>query len=206
MARQAAQTLNAETPGKTPERTTAMFMQDITRFAATKVAATPTGLSQGLIDGTLVETASGWQPVETLRVGDSVYTLDGGLRRVVALNRREVLPGEPVVQIAGGHLDASSDVMLMPGQGVLLDTVGLMAAPYARVSATTLTACVGATATASPRRAEVVTPIFAEEEVVWAQSGLLLLCPGVRGGETAFPELHARAASLFLTERTRRFA
>lgn len=183
-----------------------MFMQDVTRFAATPVATLPAGLNQGLIDGTLVETASGWQPVETLRVGDSLYTLDGGLRRVVALNRREVLPGEPVVQVAGGHLDACADVMLMPGQGVLLDTVGLMAAPYARVPATALTACVGATAGAAARRAEVVTPIFAEEEVIWAQSGLLLACPGVRGGCTAFPQLHARAATLFLTERGRRFA
>lgn len=182
-----------------------MFMQDVTRFAATPVTATA-GLSQGLIDGTLVETAAGWQPVQSLRVGDSLYTLDGGLRRVIALNRREVLPGEPVVQLAGGHLDACSDVMLMPGQAMLLDTVGLMSAPYARVAARSLTAYVGATATAAPRRVEVVTPIFAEEEVVWAQSGLLLLCPGVRGGETAFPELHANAAALFLTERTRRFA
>ncbi|AWD21688.1 Hint domain-containing protein [Fuscovulum blasticum] len=182
-----------------------MFMQDVTRFAATPVTAAAM-LGQGLIDGTLIETAAGWRPVQSLRVGDSLQTLDGGLRRVVALNRREVLPGEPVVHLSGGHFDACSDVMLMPGQSVLLDTVGLMAAPYARIAAAALTACVGASTATAPRRVEVVTPIFAEEEVVWAQSGLLLLCPGLRGGDTAFPELHARAATLFLAERSRRFA
>ena len=95
--------------------------------------------------------------------------------------------------------------MLLPGQSLLLDTVDLMAAPYARVPASALTACIGARATAAPSRCEIVMPIFAEEEVVWAQSGLLLVCPGIKA-TSDFPELHPRAAALFLTERLRRFA
>ena len=182
-----------------------MFMQDITRFAASPVAEANSALSHGIFGPTLIDTESGWRPADSLRIGERVHTLDGGLQRIAALSRRIVAPGEPMVMVSGGHFDACDDVMLLPGQGVLLDTAGLMAAPYARVPAQALTACIGAAHRAAPARAEIVTPIFAEEEVVWAQSGMLLLCPGIKG-DTGFPQLHARAAALFLTERDRRFA
>jgi hypothetical protein len=182
-----------------------MFMQDITRFAATPVASTNASLSHGIFGQTLVETASGWRAAESLRIGDHLHTLDGGLQRIAALSRRIVAPGEPVIQVSGGYFDACDDVFLLPTQGVLLDTLGLTAAPYACVPASTLTASLGAHATASPARSEIITPIFAEAEAVWAQSGMLLACPGLKG-DPAFPEMHARAATLFVTERMRRFA
>lgn len=183
-----------------------MFMQDITRFAATPVADARTGLDCGLFGPTLVETETGWRPAATLRIGDRVQTLDGGLQRIAALSRRSVAPGEAAIQISGGHFDACDDVWLLPGQGVLLDSAGLVAAPYARVAAATLATCLGASQRPTPARFDIVTPLFAEEEAVWAQSGMLLLCPGLRGGDSAFPQMHDRAARLFLTERTRRFA
>lgn len=189
-----------------------MFMQDITRFAAAPVqtgdkSQTASAYSSfGLVAGTRVETAAGWRPIETLLIGDSVYTLDGGLARIVAMNRREVLPGEPVIRIAGGHFDACSDLFVMPGQDLLLDTMGLTDAPYACLAAAVLAACPGVARSATPRRVEVVTPIFAEEEAVWAQSGVLLRCPGVKpDAGSAYPRLHARAAAVFLETRTRRF-
>ncbi len=182
-----------------------MFMQDITRFAAAPVAPANTALLHGIFGQTLVETAAGWQPAESLRIGDHLHTLDGGLQRIAALSRRIVAPGEPVIHISGGHFDACDDIMLLPAQGVLLDTLGLTAAPYACVPASALTACLGAHATATPARGEIITPIFAEAEAVWAQSGMLLACPGLKG-DPVFPEMHARAASLFVTERMRRFA
>jgi hypothetical protein len=183
-----------------------MFMQDITRFAAAPVTAANAALSQGIFGSTLVETATGWRAAEALRMGDSLYTLDGGLQRIAALSRRTVTAGEPMILVSGGYFDACDDVMLLPGQGVLLDTMGLLSAPYARIPAAALTGCVGASHRAAPARVDIVTPIFAEEEVIWAQSGMLLLCPGIKGGDTAFPELHAKASALFVTERTRRFA
>jgi Hint domain len=185
--------------------TAAMFMQDLSRFTATPVNMLDASLSLGVIAGTLVETVSGWRSVEDIRVGEMIQTLDGGAKRVVAINRREILPGEAVVEVKGGCFDACSDVLLMPRQGVLLDTVGLMGALYARVPATALTSVVGALRKHTQRREEVVTPIFEEEEVIWAQSGMLLHCPGIRVAETAFPELHADAAELFVLERARLF-
>lgn len=189
-----------------------MFMQDITRFAAapvqvghiTQIASAHT--SFGLVAGTLVETGAGWRGIETLHIGESLYTLDGGLARIVAMNRREVLPGEPVIRIAGGHFDACSELFLMPGQDLILDTMGLTEAPYACLSAEALAACPGVSRSATPRRIEVVTPIFAEEEAVWAQSGVLLRCPGVKpDAASAYPRMHDRAAAVFLETRQRRF-
>lgn len=182
-----------------------MFMQDITRFAAAPVETANAALSQGIFGPTLVETETGWRKADSLRMGDRVYTLDGGLQRVAALSRRIVAPGEAIVQVKGGYFDACDDVMLLPGQGVLLDTAGLMAAPYARVSAQALTSAIGAHASAAQERLEIVTPIFAEEEAVWAQSGMLLVCPGIKG-TAAYDALHNRAAQLFVAERMRRFA
>jgi hypothetical protein len=200
-----------------------MFMQDITRLSARPVppalpgaaTVTPrpqapvavTAAASGLVAGTRVETAQGWRPIESLRIGDRVHSLDGGLARIVALSRRHALPGEPVIRIAGGHFDACSDLMLMPGQELLLHTLGLYAAPYACLAARHLAACPGASRAIALRHAEIVTPIFAEEEVIWANSGLLLRCPGLSPVlPPAFPALCDADAAAFLAARIRRAA
>lgn len=184
-----------------------MFMKEIARFEATAVAAAVAaagsaagsapgeiaGPVAGLVAGTLVETAAGWLPVERLQIGTRVHTLDGGLRPVRALDRRPLRPGTPVVRIAGGHFDACSDLTLLPGQPVLLDTLGLSGAPWARVTAAELTACPGASRHRSLAPAEALTPVFDEEEAIRAHSGVLLLCPGLQGGASAFAPPAARA-------------
>lgn len=169
-----------------------MFMQEIARFEATAVAVRPAlphpaPQSTGIVAGTLVETAEGWCPVEALQIGARVHTLDGGLRPIRALDRHPLRPGSPVVRIAGGHFDACSDLTLLPGQPVLLDTLGLAGAPWVRVTAAELTVCPGASRRRSLAPAEAVTPLFDEEEAIRAHTGVLILCPGLRGGESAFP-------------------
>ena len=59
--------------------------QDFAQFQPTDIAANPPALSfpkraeiSALKDGTMLETPTGWKPVETLQKGDQVYTLDGG--------------------------------------------------------------------------------------------------------------------------------
>jgi hypothetical protein len=108
-----------------------MFMQDFSRdSAATATAVFPhqrlvASVTTGLIAGTLVETKTGWQPVETLAIGDAVQTLDGGLARILALDRRAFRP-EPETApllIPGGSFDACSDLLVLPGQHLLLDTL-----------------------------------------------------------------------------------
>ena len=75
-----------------------MFMQDAATFApdlSTRIPAparTGRPALSGLLTGTLVETASGWQRVETLTAGTRVQTLDGGLARLLRLHRHLIRP------------------------------------------------------------------------------------------------------------------
>ena len=110
-----------------------MFMQDFTKLTTAFAHVTPRQPSVvpapvigGIVAGTLVETETGWLPVENLRIGTRVHTLDGGLTRVLALDRRSLAPQAEtsLIHVPGGHFDACSDLMLVPGQHVLLDTLG----------------------------------------------------------------------------------
>lgn len=171
----------------------------------------------GLLRGTLVETEHGWQEIESLSPGQTVQTLDGGLARLRRLDRRRVAGGRhgALILLPGGVLDACSDLLIPPGQHLLIDTLddpGLDGAPFALVPAQALLALKG------PRRVhvdadfEVLTPLFTEEEVVYAQSGVLLFCPGLmegaqgHPGSVFFPTLAGARARDFLRRRERRLS
>ena len=170
-----------------------MFMQDMTRLVA---RATPMPVARalprtGLVAGTLIETARGWHRAEELRRGDMVHSFDGGLREVVALDRQWLAPGKvQLVQVPGGVLGACTTLAMMPGQGLLIDCWdedGLDGAVVALAPAAALIGLAGATARLTTRATEIVTPFFAEEEVIHAHSGLLLHCPGVAGASARAP-------------------
>ena len=202
-----------------------MFMKDFARTAAT---ATPVlspanpgratalrPLTCGMVAGTLVETAMGWKPVQDLRLGEAVQTLDGGLARVLAFDRRHLSPAQnPVlVHVPGGAFDACSDLLLLPDQLVLLDTLGVQAegredALFVLVPALALIGLHGVRRVDLQRKLEVVTPLFAEEEMVYAQTGVLLHCPDMatQPAESFFPELDLREAMEFLRHRDRHLA
>jgi Hint domain len=199
-----------------------MFMQDFSRqAAATATAVFPhqrqvAPVTTGLIAGTLVETKSGWQPVETLTIGDAVQTLDGGLARILGLDRRSLRP-EPETTpllIPGGSFDAYIDVLILPGQHLLLDTLDDTAtdAPFAMIPAVALHGRAGVTRRTTTDTLQIITPLFADEEVVYANSGVLLHCPGITDGANSFPEtsffarLDPACARAFLTRRAGRLA
>lgn len=173
-----------------------MFMQDITRFDATAVIpALP--VTAGLLAGTCVETRAGWRAVETLRTGDTVQTLDGGLRRIAAIDRRWTMPGmpAPVVQVDGGVFGNCAELFLLPDQHVLLDldpsdpaTGGLPDALAVLAPATALLALPGVRMLRRTAPVQAVTLMFAEEELVWAATGVLAHCPAVRHGAAALPQ------------------
>jgi hypothetical protein len=191
-----------------------MLMQDITRLAArTALPALP--VTTGLAAGTPVETRAGWRPVETLAEGDRVHTLDGGLAAVVGLRRTWALPGtgsDPVT-LPGGAFGNCAEVTLMPDQTLLFDLapddvlpLGLPATLAVMMPAAALEGHRGATRPPMRRPVEVVVPVFAAEELVWAASGLLLACPaaGAAAPATAalpFPRLSPAAARRFLAGR-----
>ncbi|MGL6210880.1 MAG: Hint domain-containing protein [Paracoccaceae bacterium] len=166
-----------------------MFMKDFTRTAHSVIAAEMVvqPVTSGILAGTLVETAKGWQAVETLRMGDLVQSFDGGLVKVLGLDRRTLRPemGQALITVPGGAFDACSDLQLLPGQHVLVDTFGDACLPddaFALIPAVSLVGHHGCTRRYTLRDIEVVTPMFAEEEVIWANSGLLIHCPGIATG------------------------
>ena len=201
-----------------------MFMQDFAKLTMDSAlvmhrqpAVIPAPVIGGIVAGTLVEAARGWVAVETLRIGDKVQTLDGGLARVQALDRRNLSQAaeSPLIHVPGGNYDACSDLMLVPGQHVLMDTLGDAAfgsAPYALVPAVALTYDPRIRRGRPDLTVEVVTPMFADEEIIFANSGVLLHCPGVMDGagrypdDSFFPRLDAATACEFLERRAARLA
>jgi Hint domain len=177
-----------------------MFANDFPR--KTKAVTT------GLIAGTLVEGATGWKPVEDLRIGDAVQSYDGGLCRVLGLDRHWIAPsrGEYLVHLPGGALDNCSDLTLLPGQHLLIDTLGDETLPEAIVvlfPAAALEGWLGAEREPLDRAIEVITPRFADDEAIFANSGTLLHCPGIRQdagatGSDFFTQLDLGQAQAFL--------
>ncbi len=196
-----------------------MFMKDFTRTTPSVLAAELLArpVTSGILAGTLVETGRGWQPVETLRMGDAVHTLDGGLARIIGLDRRTLRPdmGQALITLPGGTLDACSDVQLMPGQHLLIDTRNDPDLPddaFALIPALALDGRMGCTRRYPLRAIEVVTPLFATEEIVWANSGVLIHCPGIAEGagrrpaSDFFPRLDVPAARALLARQDAQLA
>lgn len=195
-----------------------MFMKDFTRtttaIPAADFAAQP--VTSGILAGTLVETATGWRGVETLRLGDLVQTLDGGLAKVLGVDRRALRPelAQALIALPGGVLDACCDALLLPGQHLAIDTLADPAHPdaaFALIPALALEGH-GGTRRYALRGIEVITPLFATEEILWANSGLLLHCPGIADGAQSrpegdfFPRLAIPAARALLARRQARLA
>ena len=172
-----------------------MFMQDATRFvaAAAILPAAPLAapVRSGLVASTPIETDGGWRAAGTLRRGDRLHTFDGGLREVVALDRNWLMPGAgaALLRLPGGILNNAADLALLPAQHLLVDTwteAALPDAPVALIPAEAL-AGRGVALRAILAPVEVVTLLFADDEVVYANGGLLLHCPGVATGPAALP-------------------
>lgn len=190
-----------------------MFMQDMTRLVA---RATPMPVARalprsGLVAGTFVETSQGWCRAENLRRGDQVHSFDGGLREIVALDRDWLAPGKvQLVQVPAGVLGNCDDVSMMPGQALLVDCWDepeVDGAVVALVPAAALIGLAGVTVCAARKATEILVPVFAEEEVIHAQGGLLLHCPGAGSASTRsatpgfFPRLSRERAHRLLSAR-----
>lgn len=193
-----------------------MFMQDLSNLIPSTLTALFPGLT-GLVAGTLVERAEGWCPVEALAMGDRIQTLDGGLARVLGVDRRRlILPsGAQTLILPGGMLDACSDLVLLPGQHLLVDTLDdpiAEGAPFVMVAAAALARIDGIISRAPVGMIEVITPLLADEEAVYVNSGVLAHCPGIIDGagrspqDSFFPMVSGAEAQVFLRRRQARLA
>jgi len=165
-----------------------MFMSDIARTAPhTAIAALQTGLTAG----TLLETATGWRAVERLRTGDRVYSYDGGLVQIAALDRCWSGPQSEVLLIPGGAFDNCADLTLPADQHLLIDTLGDPDLPdtmTALIPAAALAGFRGTRRLIAEKPTELVTPLFAQAEAIYANSGTLLYCPAVAHGPGRLPQ------------------
>lgn len=182
-----------------------MFMQDATRFVAAEAAHPAAPVRAGLTAATLVETAQGWRPAASLRRGDRVQSFDGGLREIVALGRDWLAPGScSLLHLPGGLLGAMADIALLPGQHLLLDTwddLALTEAVVALVPAEAAHGLGGATLRPVTEPTEIVMPVFAEEEAIHTNGGLLLHCPGIDAAAAFYPRLALPQARALLRGR-----
>lgn len=157
------------------------FSPSIEKFTA------PDRPRRGIVAGTKIATENGWRPVEQLSPGDKVQTFDNGMQ-IISDIRVEMLWHEGTVSLndplpvvmPGGALGNTSAVMLLPHQGVLVESENAcdaMGDPLAVVPARVLIGINGID-TAPPRGdLAVYTLAFACDEVVYADGGLLLHCP-----------------------------
>ncbi len=127
-----------------------------------------------------------------------------GLAPVLGLDRQWIAPQPDVhlVHVPGGTIDNDADLHLLSGQHVLLDTMGDAMLPDAAlvlIPATALVGWRGARRVAMTDDVEIITPLFASEEIVYANAGAMLRCPGILEGAhatmtTDFTRLDLRSA------------
>lgn len=140
----------------------------------------------GIVAGTKVATPIGWRPVEAIAVGDSVLTFDGGMRPVLSVSRNVVWTSHDTdvcdwpLQVPAAALGNREPMQLLPGQAVMIESDAaedLFGDPFALIPAAALDGFRGITPVAPPARIEVVTLVFAQDEIVFANVGALFHCP-----------------------------
>lgn len=189
-----------------------MFIKDFSGATSLKTQR----VTAGLMAGTLVEGRNGWLAVEDLRIGDAVHSYDGGLARVLGMDRQWITPfvGGYVLHLPGGAMDNCSDFKLLPGQNMLVDTLGHADFPddiAVLIPALALEGMLGTSRIKIEKPMEVITLRFADDEVIFANSGTLLHCPGIRQtakdpASTFFKQLDLAEGEAFLRGTNRAFS
>tara|TARA_R110002124_G_scaffold15982_8_gene68609 strand:- start:8159 stop:8812 length:654 start_codon:yes stop_codon:yes gene_type:complete len=145
------------------------------------------GACSGLIEGTKVATARGFQRIEAIEVGDRVVTFDHGLQEVRAVRREAmwIAEGEcprtlyPLF-VPAGAIDNAQDMILLPHQAVLIESdvaEAELGDPFVLMQARDLNGICGITRVAPTEPAMVITLEFDNDEVVFANSGAMCICP-----------------------------
>ncbi|MGR3624267.1 Hint domain-containing protein [Pseudophaeobacter sp.] len=154
-----------------------------------KVEAPQRSRSGGFLPDTLVETDRGFIQARDVKPGDMVYTYDGGCQEVEAL-RHAVPRTTTLMHVPAGALGNDSDLLLPADQmvGLEIDTAErLFGLPLVVVKLIALAGYKGITAQA-PERLGRIHIECAEEELIWAESGMLMQA-GEGGPDGAFKEL-----------------
>ncbi len=156
------------------------------RYAAAAALRASMPNRRGIAAGTRVETWDGWKRVETLTEGDMVYVRDGGMRPILSVDRvyfrgrksLDTLSGSVLVPC--GALQNCTPMLLLPDQHVLFETPeaqAVLRTPFTLLPGHALCGHNGITAIRPQGPLEVVTLRFEEEQVIWANTGIMIHCP-----------------------------
>lgn len=149
--------------------------------------------TNGLVAGTRIATSSGWRSVEAVAVGDLILTFDNGLQPVVAVTRTPVRQRQfthtaalPVL-VPAGAIGNTAPMTLLPEQGVMVESdvaEALFGDPFAVVKARDLVGLRGIERSGPMPVDEVITLHFANDEVLHADGGALVVATADVPGET----------------------
>lgn len=171
--------------------------------------ATLAELASGLVAGTQVATQIGWRDVAAVAVGDQVLTFDGGLQTVAAVERQtfvtggDMAPGDmwPLL-VPAGALGNRDDMTLLPHQSVMIEADAaeeVFGDPFAMIPALALEGYRGITRVPPAEKIDIITLAFAQDEVVFANTGALIFCPKshdiLDAGLSAYSTLPLEAAT-----------
>ena len=145
-------------------------------------------LSHGLMVGTRVASNLGWRAIDALAVGDKVLTFDHGLQEVMDIRRAHVWLDAPdtvealwPIVVPADALGNREDLTLLPDQGVMVESdaaLDLLGDPFAIVTAHSLVGFRGIHRRQPKQRVELVAVYFKHDEVIFAEGGALIHCPG----------------------------
>lgn len=166
-----------------------MFLNHTTAFTAYQpIATAPRALPRAphraaFAAGTMIDTDTGWRPVEVLSAGDLVQSFDGGLAPLMNVSRQDAAPSARW-HVPAGAIGNCSDFELTEGQ--LVGFRGRMAqrlfgVPLVLAPAAALGGYRGIARSVAPANPLQVALAFAAEEIAMAQTGTLLHVPGHDG-------------------------
>lgn len=151
----------------------------------------PQGVSSGMVAGTRVATSMGWRPVEAIAEGDLVLTFDAGLQAVTKVARAPIWSGEascpkrhwPLL-VPAGALGNMGEIQLLPNQYVMVESDAgedLYGDPFSLIHSSVLDGVNGIEPAPLDCRAESIVLHFNDDQVVFAESGVLFYCPPAQG-------------------------
>jgi hypothetical protein len=149
----------------------------------------------GILAGTRLASNLGWRAVEKLAVGDKLLTFDNGMQVITDIRRRKLRLGVAdgrdelqVVVVPAGALGNRNAIGLAADHGVMLeaeDEPHHEEDPFSVVPARILIGLRGIHGTQADQEVDLITLVFAHEEVIYAEGGLLLHCAAPLGSKAA---------------------
>jgi hypothetical protein len=140
----------------------------------------------GLLSGAMVANQTGWVAVETIRPGDLVLTFDHGMQRVLEARnirvRRTTTGGAKAFTmfLPKGAIGNRSDLQVMPMQEVIFESdkaESLYGDPFVLMPALMLEGYNGICKRPIEAEISVSVLVFASEEIVHTNGGMLTLAP-----------------------------